>query len=119
MKIYLKSVFTSLGIFSLLAGALYMVPLNNDALACGYNSSGGEAFTPKQQKSGVYNNASLSKEKAVEIVASHIQRLNPDLKVGNVNDTGPLYEAEILSGDDEILQIIGVYKNSGRLVVIN
>lgn len=109
----------SIGALALFSGIVMTVPVANRALACGYNQSGGEAFVPRQQKPSVFNSSSVTKEKAVEIVASHIKRLNPDLKVGNVNDNGPLYEAEILSGDNEILQILGVYKNSGRLVVIN
>ena len=119
MKRHLKKTLTSLGIAAAFSGLIFLIPVGTDAFACGYNKSGGEAFTPKRQDSNFYQNSSVTKEKAVEIVASHIQRLNPELRVGNVNDNGPLYEAEILSSDDEILQVLGVYKNSWRLVVIN
>mgnify|MGYP000427514518 CR=1 FL=1 len=119
MKRHLKKALTSLGIAVAFSGLILLIPVGNDAFACGYEKSGGEAFTPKRQNSNFFQNTSVTKEKAVEIVASHIKRLNPELRVGNVNDNGPLYEAEILSSDDEILQVLGVHKRSGRLVVIN
>jgi hypothetical protein len=37
-----------------------------------------------------------------------------------VNDVGPLYEAEILSSaNEDVLQVIGVNKETGQLIVIN
>ncbi|MBU3916893.1 hypothetical protein KKA14_15280 [bacterium] len=56
----------------------------------------------------------------MELVSNYVEKLNAKLIVGNLNDVGPLYEAEILSADEkEVLQVIGVYKQSGKLVVIN
>ena len=65
-------------------------------------------------------NSSITKQQAVEIVTRHLKRVNPEMRIGNINDTGSIYEAEIISpNDDEILQIIGVHKQSGQLVVVN
>lgn len=60
-----------------------------------------------------------SKEQAFDIVSNHIRKLKPDLRVGQINDAGNFYEAEILSTDNEVVQLIGVDKQSGRLMLIN
>ncbi len=121
MKLTFKKVFLTLGAFSLIGGSAVLLPLGNETLACGWGGSGGESYTPQQNNSGSYNqNSALTKEQAAEIVGNYVKRLNPELTVGNVNDVGPLYEAEILSAsEEEVLQVIGVYKQSGKLVVIN
>lgn len=121
MKAMIKKILVSAGTLLLLGGFMTTIPFNQDALACGWNNSGGQAFGPR---GGNYNNFSqnqaISKEQAISIVTQHVKKLNPDLRVGTVNDAGPLYEAEVLSAnEEEVLQIIGVYKMSGQVVVIN
>lgn len=117
----MKRILSTIAIFSVFGlGVFYLLPADY-AVACGFRGAGGEGYGAQQRNSGrVYQNNGVSREQAVEIVTRHISRLNSDLKVGKVNDAGPLYEAEIVSGQgEEILQVIGVYKQSGQLVVIN
>jgi hypothetical protein len=52
-------------------------------------------------------------------VSRHVKRLNPDLEVGRLNDAGSFFEAEIISKDHEVIQLMGVDKESGRLMLIN
>lgn len=76
---------------------------------------------PQRRDSGdpVARRSFLTKEKAVEIVVKHVKKLNPNLEVGQVNDAGSFFEAEILSKDKEVVQLMGVDKESGRLMLIN
>jgi len=89
--------------------------------ACGYGSQGGGDYTPQQRKSDGYlaKKQSITKEQAYEIVSNHVKKLNPNLTVGQVNDAGNFYEAEILSKDNEVIQLIGIDKFSGRMMLIN
>ena len=121
MKTKMKTLLAAIGMFSIVGAAVVFVPYGQESIACGFRGAGGEGYAPQQRNSGqFFRNSAITKEKAVEIVSRHIKRLNPDLRVGNVNDAGPVYEAEILSeNDNEILQVIGVYKQNGQLVVIN
>lgn len=119
-SVFKKAVVT-FGAFSLIGGATALFLVGNDALACGWNGgSGGESFQSQQKNSNLNQPSAISKEQAVELVSNYVEKLNAKLIVGNLNDVGPLYEAEILSADEkEVLQVIGVYKQSGKLVVIN
>lgn len=120
MKARIKKALAAVGAFAILGGAVALIPFGQESFACGYNKAGGEGYMPQQRGSGsAYQKSVITQEKAVEIVSRHIKQLNPDLKIGNVNDAGPLYEAEILSGQKEILQVISVYKHSGQMVIIN
>ncbi len=120
MKTRLKKILATVGALSILGGGIALIPFGAESFACGYKNAGGEAYAPQQKGSNYFNKSAISQDKAVEIVTQHIQRLNPDLKIGSINDAGPMYEAEILSGvDEEILQVIGVYKQSGQMVIIN
>ena len=92
------------------------------AQACGWGGSGGQGYAPQQRGNRMGPLASkpaLTQEQAFDIVSNHIKRLNPDLRVGQVNDAGNFYEAEILSTDNEVVQLMGVDKQSGRLMLIN
>jgi ribosomal protein S20 len=120
MKTSIKKVLAAVGTFAILGGAVVLIPIGNESFACGYNNAGGQAYAPQQRGTdSAYQKSIISQDKAVEIVSRHIKQLNPDLQIGNVNDAGPLYEAEILSSKKEILQVIGVYKHSGQMVIIN
>jgi hypothetical protein len=45
--------------------------------------------------------------------------LNPSLKVGQVNDAGSFYEIQILNSTNDVVQRLGVDKQTGRLLLIN
>lgn len=61
----------------------------------------------------------LTKEQVRDILISHVKRLNPNLKIGQIKDNGGFYETEILSKDKEVVQILGVDKHTGRLILRN
>jgi len=89
--------------------------------ACGWGQGGGESFAPQRQDNGkayAYRPA-LTKEQAQKLIEQHVTRLNNTLTVGPVTDAGELFEAEIYSKDNEVVQVLGVDKNTGRLVLIN
>lgn len=92
------------------------------AQACGYGNSGGQGYAPQQrgnQMGPLASRPAVTQEQAFDIVSNHIRKLNPDLRVGQINDAGNFYEAEILSTDNEVVQLMGVDKQSGRLMLIN
>ena len=91
------------------------------ANACGTGSPGGQDYVPQRRGPAgpLAQRPALTKEQAYEIVANHIRKLNPSLKVGQLNDAGSFYEAEILSQNDELIQRLGVDKLSGRLMFIS
>jgi hypothetical protein len=63
--------------------------------------------------------AFITKEQAFEMVSRHVKRLNPNLKIGQLNDAGRYFEAEIMTKNNEVVQLIGVDKETGRLLLIN
>ena len=91
------------------------------ASACGYGEGGGQGYVPQRRDEGNAYAArpALTVEQARQIIEQHVTSLNPALKVGPMNDAGELYEAEILSEKNETVQVLGVDKRSGRLVLIN
>ena len=107
----------------ILAGSIFFfTPGSHRADACGYGQSGGQDYVPQKRGGGDAYSAqksALTKEQVREIAAKHVQKLNPDLEVGNINDAGGFYEVEIMSKDKEILQLLGVDKLSGRLMLLN
>jgi hypothetical protein len=120
MKKYNKFLVTAI-LFIVMAGTtgLFMAFPQN-ANACGYGASGGNDYTPQRRGSTGYlaSKTALTPEQAREIVSSHIRKLNPNLEVGSVNDAGGFFEAEILSRDKEVVQLLGVDKFSGRLMLL-
>ena len=93
-----------------------------EAEACGWGGSGGQGYAPQRrgnQLGPLASKPAITQEQAFDMVFNHIKRLNPDLRVGQVNDAGNFYEAEILSADNEVVQLMGVDKQSGRLMLIN
>ncbi len=95
----------------------------SDARACGYGQGGGQGYAPQRRDQGNRNQyafkPALTEEQAQKIIEQHVTRLNSTLKVGPVTDAGALFEAEIFSADNEVVQVLGVDKRSGRLVLIN
>ncbi len=110
-------------IFSLflIIGAAMFIFNPVTVFACGFGNSGGSDYTPQRQ-GGVSNPASASAigvDQAKTIVTTHIAKLNPNLAVGNANDSGGFFEVEIINNNDEVIQLVGVDKYSGRLMLIN
>lgn len=93
----------------------------NHVSACGVGAQGGASYVPQRRgpTGPLAQRSSLTKEQASEIVSRHIKRLNPELEVGGINDAGSFFEAEIISKENEVIQIMGVDKESGRLMLIN
>ena len=123
MKRHFKTVFTGLLLLALIGIGFSMFIGPKQAGACGWGRSGGQDYVPERRGGGFTGplaaRSSLTKEQALDIVSNHVKRLNPNLKVGQINDAGSFFEAEILSGDNEIIQLMGVDKASGRLMLIN
>lgn len=121
-KLFSTMAFGLLGVVVFGFGYL-MFTSHSSAVACGWGGSGGQGYVPEQgriwQGGPLASKPSLTKEQAFDIVSNHVQKLNPDLHVGQVNDAGNFYEAEVLSKDNEVVQLIGVDKQSGRLMLIN
>jgi hypothetical protein len=93
----------------------------NHVKACNWGSPGGQDYVPQRRAPGgtAYNLPSMTKEQAYDVVASHIKRVNPNLSIGKIRDAGSFYEAEIVSQNNEIIERLGVDKQSGRLILLN
>jgi hypothetical protein len=122
MKKHMGIIITAVLFLAVTIGANLPVIGVTNAGACGSGrSAGGGDYTPQRRGSAGYQaeQNALTVEQARDLVAYHVQKLNPDLTIGNVNDAGGFYEAEILSKDQEVLQLLGVDKFSGRVLMIN
>lgn len=115
-----------MGIISVLflataAGAYFFLIGPHSAAACGYGSAGGSDYVPQRRGAEGFTaqRSAITLEQAQAIVAQHIRRLNPDLQVGNINDAGGFFEAEIITKDREVVQLLGVDKFSGQLLLLN
>lgn len=93
----------------------------NQAYACGWGASGGGDYVPQRRDAtGLFaSKPALNEEQARDIVTNYVKRLNPKLTIGPIRDNGGFFEAEILSEDNEVVQILGVDKRSGRLILLN
>ena len=92
------------------------------AAACGYNGqSGGSGYVPQRRDSEGFlaRKSAVSQEQAKEIVSGYVKKLNPALEIGTVTDNGGFYEVEVVNGGNEIVQLLGVDKRSGRLILLN
>jgi len=98
---------------------LFVVP--DPVHACNWGSSGGGDYVPQKRGStGAQDKApSMTKDQAYDIVAGHIERLNPDLVVGEITDVGRFFQAEILGDGNEVVERLAVDKYSGRILIIN
>lgn len=121
MKRRFKTILTGLFVLTLIGVGSSMFVAPEQAEACGWGRSGGQDYVPQRQGPAgpLASRPSLTREQALDIVSNHVRRLNPSLKVGQINDAGSFFEAEILSGDSEVVQLMGVDKASGRLMLIN
>lgn len=123
MKRLILTLVALAAVIALSAIDLTWIPGAGSARACDWGQSGGQGFVPQRRDSD-NNNAyaarpPLTAEQAGKIVNEYVTRLNPDLKVGPLSDAGALYEAEIISKENEVVQILGVDKRSGQLILIN
>jgi len=91
------------------------------ANACGCGQGGGQGYVPQRRDSNGFmeQKQALTEEQARDIVTKYVKRLNPNLEVGKVKDNGSFYEAEIIAEDNEVIQLVGIDKQSGRLIVLN
>ena len=89
--------------------------------ACGWGQSGGGDYVPQRRDSGeiLAKKSAVSENQARKIVSSYVKRLNPNLAIGKVQDNGGFYEVEIVDEGQEIVQLLGVDKRSGRLILLN
>jgi hypothetical protein len=111
-------VFGLIGV-AVMAAVLLVPPAT--AQACGYGDSGGQGFVPQRRDPNGATNfrPAVTRQQAIAIVTNHLKQSNPKLHVGNVNDTGPLFEAQVLSSNNEVVQMLGVDKQTGKLVLLN
>ena len=106
----------------ILAIALLINFIGQDiANACGWGQGGGQGYVPQRrdQNGFLAQKQALTEDQARNIVTKYVKRLNPNLEVGKVKDNGSFYEAEIIAEDNEIIQLVGIDKQSGRLIVLN
>jgi len=92
------------------------------AQACGWGQGGGESYVPQRrdQNNGfLAQKQPMTEDQARDIVSNYVKRLNPKLTVGNITDNGGFYEAEIIGEGNDVIQLVGVDKQSGRLIVLN
>ena len=91
------------------------------AAACGWGQSGGGGYVPQRRDSGRFlaQKAPVTEAQARDIVSGYVKRLNPDLETGKVTDNGGFYEVEVVDSGNEIVQLLGVDKRSGRLILLN
>jgi len=103
-----------------LAGMINFVAVDI-AGACGYGESGGSGYVPQRRDSGelLARKSAVSENQAREIVTSYVKRLNPNLTIGKIQDNGGFYAVEIVDGGQEVVQLLGVDKRSGRLILLN
>ena len=103
-----------------LAAAANFVALDI-AQACGWGQSGGGDYVPQRRdSSGLWaNKGDVSETQAREIVTNYVKRLNPNLEIGEVKDNGGFYEIQIVDQGREVVQLLGVDKRSGRLILLN
>ena len=92
------------------------------AQACGWGQGGGQGYVPQRrdQNNGfLAQKQPLTEDQARDIVSNYVKRLNPKLTIGNITDNGGFYQAEIIGEGNEIIQLVGVDKQSGRLILLN
>ena len=53
------------------------------------------------------------------MVSNQVKKLNRDLKIGQMKDVGSYYEAEVLGANGDVVQRLGVDKESGQMILLN
>lgn len=110
-----------MGIAILSIAAMTQFVWTDMAAACGWGQSGGGDYVPQRRDSSGFlaRKSTVSEEQARDIVSGYVKKLNPNLEIGKVTDNGGFYEVEIVDAGNEIVQLLGVDKLSGRLIVLN
>ena len=110
-----------MGIAILSMAAMTQFVWTDIAAACGYGQSGGSGYVPQRRDSNglLARKSAVSQEQARDIVSGYVRKLNPDLEIGKVTDNGGFYEVEVVDAGNEIVQLLGVDKRSGRLILLN
>jgi hypothetical protein len=119
MKRLTKPIFTG---SLILAVALLISFVSVDiASACGWGQGGGQGYVPQRRDQNGYlaQKQPLTLEQARDLVTNYVKRLNPKLEVGNITDNGGFYEAEVIGEGNDVIQLVGVDKQSGRLIILN
>jgi hypothetical protein len=123
MKRFLKIFFAGILVIALIGVGHMFIAGPDHAYACGWNSgsAGGGDYVPQRRDSTgpIAQKSFLTKEQAADLASNHVKRLNPSLKVGQVNDAGSFYEIQILNDANDVVQRLGVDKQTGRLILIN
>jgi hypothetical protein len=121
MKRFFIACFSITAVLAIITFGLPRVSGIRSAAACGWGQGGGEGYVPQRHDgNNTYaGKAALTQEQAHQIIQQYVTRLNSALKVGPVNDAGDLFEAEVYSSGNEVVQVLGVEKRSGRLVIVN
>jgi hypothetical protein len=111
----------AMGIAILSMVALTQFIWTDIAAACGWGQSGGGDYVPQRRDSNGFlaRKSAVTQEQARDIVSGYVKRLNPDLDTGKVTDNGDFYEVEVVDSGKEIVQLLGVDKRSGRLILLN
>lgn len=91
------------------------------AAACGTGQPGGSGYVPQRRDSNglLAQKSAVSQDQAREIVTGYVKKLNPDLAIGAIKDNGGFYEVEVMGAGNKIIQLLGVDKRSGRLILLN
>jgi len=110
-----------MGIAILSIAAMTQFIWTDIAAACGVGQPGGSGYVPQRRDSNglLARKSAISQEQAGNIVSGYVKRLNPDLEIGKVTDNGGFYEVEVVDSGNEIVQLLGVDKLSGRLILLN
>lgn len=121
MKRHSLAVFTIAVVLTLITIALPGTIGVRPAAACGWGQGGGQGYVPQRHDgNNTYaGKPALTQEQAHQIIQQYVTRLNSALKVGPVKDAGDLFESDVYSSGNEVVQVLGVEKRSGRLVIIN
>jgi hypothetical protein len=101
--------------------AIFSIAGIDIAKACGWGQGGGQSYVPQRRDSNGFlaQKKALTEEQARDILTKYVKKLNPSLEIGNVKNNGNFYEAEIIDEDNAVIQLVGIDKQSGRLIVIN
>jgi hypothetical protein len=91
------------------------------ACGCSWGRSGGGDYVPQRRDSGGFlaQKSPVTEAQARNIVTNYVKRLNPELEIGKITDNGGFYAVEIIAEGTEVVQLLGVDKRSGRLILLN
>ena len=119
MKKLSKTLVMGIGILSVVAISQFV--WTDIAAACGWGQSGGGDYVPQRRDSNGFlaQKSAVSEDQARDIVSGYVKKLNPDLEIGKVTDNGGFYEVEVVDSGNEMVQLLGVDKRSGRLILLN